>query len=196
MRKSVPQSPEHASASHLTGIPEHFVHPQGRRASSTMKSGTLSLQSTPTVRATSGTTRARWENPLSGLRFAVGQILPHLRPDAPSRLHRRARGTCPLSCEGASGHPHLSRRSSSGVFHPRGERRPMSRPQPAAPRQRERQNFCNKLGPSRVFVDAQIFHRIITSLRNDVCLDISHDTWGHGSNSNLSTSLFPQVLTL
>ena len=86
---------------------------------------------------------------------------------------------------------------------PHGGRTPMSRPKPAAGRLREtglpqQPKIFSSHSQSPAIVSKTNFHveAPITSPRNDGFLNINLETWGHRSNSNISTSLFPQVLTL
>ena len=158
--------------------------------------------------------RARWEHPRCGARFVVGQTLQELlclprkasatfsrtHDQTRPRLHRRTRGTYPPPCEGASGPPRLS----SAFFRcepPHGGRTPMTRPKPAAGRLRETglpqqpQTFLSHSQSPALKTNFDV-EAPITSPRNDGFLNINLETWGHRSNSNISTSLFPQVLTL
>ena len=218
-RKSVPPSPKHTHPSHLTpGIPEQLVHPgqappqpHGRTASprrrerfrcrARQQSAPPAMPHARSLGASSVRSSLCRGPDIAGTSVppekSVRQLLPHSRPDAPSRLHRRTRGTCPPPCAGASGPPRLS----SAFFRcepPHGGRTPMTRPKPAAGRLRETglpqqpQTFSShSQSPAIVSKTNFYVEAPITSPRNDGFLNINLETWGHRSNSNISTSLFP-----
>ena len=222
-RKSVPPAPKHTHPSlphaypRATCAPWESASPAPRSHRFSKTSRTLSLQNTPTVRSTCHATCA-----LVGSILGAELALPWARhcrnfcasrekrpPTSPALTTRRALSFAPQNSGYLSSSLCGSFRAtpsfSSAFFKcepPHGGRTPMSRPKPAAGRLRETglpqqpQTFLShSQSPAIVLKTNFDVEAPITSPRNDGFLNINLETWGHRSNSNISTSLFPEVLT-